>query len=91
MEKQRKDQAGGDGAVEENHIGGDREAEENKEIRRIRGIDQSPEFMESRDIFVLNLVKSGQRVVFGINIFKGSHVGNQLFIGSHVGKSLFAQ
>lgn len=63
-----------------------------KEIGKRRKIKRLDEFMElinppnsrNRGIFVLNLVKSGQRVVFGINIFKGSHVVNQLFIGSHV-------
>lgn len=36
--------------------------------------------------FVLKVVNFGHRVIYGINIFKGSHVENPLFLSSHMKK-----
>lgn len=45
-------------------------------------------FAGSKDSFALKMDKFDQRIIYKINIFKDSHVRNQLFSGSQV-KKLF--
>lgn len=60
----------------------------NKNISRIRNIGQFRKFTESMDNSVLKLLKSDQRIIRRIYIFKSSYLQNQLFTCSHPKKIL---